>query len=193
MYIIFEGIDTTGKSTQVELFKTRRDNVIQTKEPGGTNLGVKLREILLENDEKISFNAELLLFLADRAEHYEKIVKPNSDKDIISDRGFISGIAYAIANHPELSFEFLIELNRFALGENLPKKIVLFKTNYELITQRLGNKEKDTIEQRGIEYLLKVQDIMEETLKALHVNYLVVDASDTIEDIYKQIEEYLYD
>ncbi len=67
-------------------------DIITTKEPAGTNLGVKIREILL-NGEKISKEAETLLFLADRAEHYNRVLAPNRDKVIISDRGFISGIA----------------------------------------------------------------------------------------------------
>jgi dTMP kinase len=192
MYVIFEGIDTSGKSTQVELFSQREQNVVVTKEPGGTNLGVKLREILLQSEEKLSFTAELLLFLADRAEHFEKVVKPNQQKIIISDRGFISGIAYALANNSHISLDFLISLNRFALGEHLPQKVVLFKTDYELITTRLGNKQRDTIEQRGIEYLLRVQSLMEDVLKSLNIDYLAIDANHKIEDIYKQIQEYIY-
>lgn len=193
MYIIFEGIDTTGKSTQVELFASRHKNIVTTKEPGGTKVGIKLREILLTSDEKLGVNAELLLFLADRAEHYEKIVKPSlKDNHVISDRGLISGISYALANHPEIDRDFLIKVNEFALNGNLPDKVVLFKTNYDLITSRLGNKEKDTIEQRGIEYLLHVQDLMKETLDTLHVEYLEINSADTIEEIYKQIEEFIY-
>lgn len=192
MYVIFEGIDTSGKSTQVELFSQREQNVVVTKEPGGTNLGVKLREILLQSEEKLSFTAELLLFLADRAEHFEKVVKPNQQKIIISDRGFISGIAYALANNSHISLDFLISLNKFALGEHLPQKVVLFKTDYELITTRLGNKQRDTIEQRGIEYLLRVQSLMEDVLMSLHIDYLAIDANHKIEDIYKQIQEYIY-
>jgi dTMP kinase len=192
MYVIFEGVDTSGKSTQVELFSQREQNVVVTKEPGGTNLGVKLREILLQSEEKLSFTAELLLFLADRAEHYDKVVKPNQQKIIISDRGFISGIAYALANNSHISLDFLISLNRFALGEHLPQKVVLFKTDYELITTRLGNKQRDTIEQRGIEYLLRVQSLMEDVLKSLNIDYLAIDANHKIEDIYKQIQEYIY-
>lgn len=194
MYIIFEGVDTTGKSTQLDLFKKRHENIIATKEPGGTKIGVKFREILLENEEKLGVNAELLLFLADRAEHYDKVIKPViGTKYVISDRGMISGIAYALANHPKLDVDFLLDINKFALEGNLPDKIVLFKTNYELITKRLGNKEKDTIEMRGIEYLLKVQDIMKTTLDSLHVKYIVVDSAKSIEEIYKTIEEFIYD
>ena len=193
MYIIFEGIDTTGKSTQVELFASRHKNIVTTKEPGGTKVGQKFRQILLGSDDKLSSNAELLLFLADRAEHYEKIVKPALKENyVISDRGLISGISYALANHPELNPDFLIRVNKFALDGNLPNKVVFFKTNYELITSRLGNKKKDTIELRGIKYLLHVQDLMKETLEALHVEYLEVNSANTIEEIYKQIEEFIY-
>ena len=193
MYIIFEGIDTTGKSTQVELFSKRYKNVVATKEPGGTKVGIKFREILLTSDEKLGTNAELLLFLADRAEHYEKVVKPALKENyVISDRGLVSGISYALANHPELDRDFLLHVNKFALDGNLPDKVVLFKTNYDLITSRLDNKEKDTIELRGIKYLLHVQDLMKETLEALHVEYLEVNSADTIEEIYKQIEEFIY-
>lgn len=194
MYIIFEGVDTCGKSTQVDLFYKRHDNIVVTKEPGGTKVGQKFREILLENDEKLSTNAELLLFLADRAEHYEKVVKPViENKTVISDRGLISGIAYALANHPELDSKFLIEINKFALGGNLPDKVILFETNYDLITARLGDKKQDNIEKRGIEYLLEVQTLMKKVLESLHVKYLIIDASNSIETIYKQIEEYIYD
>lgn len=193
MYIIFEGVDTCGKSTQVELFSQNRTKIVTTKEPGGTNVGQKFRQILLENDEKLSPNAELLLFLADRAEHYEKVVKPSLKNNIvISDRGLISGISYALANHPQLDKDFLLRINKFALDGNLPDKVVLFKTNHQLIVERLGNKEKDTIEKRGIDYLLRVQELMKETLDSLKIQYLEVDSQDTIEEIYKQIEEFIY-
>lgn len=194
MYIIFEGVDTCGKSTQVKLFENHKKDVVATNEPGGTSVGKKFRQILLESDEKLSVNAELLLFLADRAEHFERVVKPNlKEKHIISDRGLISGIAYALANHEELDLAFLIELNRFALQGNLPDKVVLFETDYELIKTRLGDKKQDSIEKRGIEYLLKVQEKMFEVTKALGVEYIVVNSNDSIEKIYKKIEEFIYD
>lgn len=191
MYVIFEGVDTCGKSTQVELFKQRNSHIIQTKEPGGTTLGVKLREILLESKEHFSLRAELLLFLADRAEHYDKVVKPNKDKIVLSDRGFVSGIAYALSNNPELDLEYLISLNKFALEGHFPEKIVLFETSANLVQQRMNAKKKDTIEARGIEYLLDVQTNMKKILEALHVKYLCVDAHKSIEEIYNQIKEYL--
>ncbi len=193
MYVIFEGIDTTGKSTQVELFEKNFDDVIAIREPGGTKLGSKLREIILNSEDKISFNAELFLFLADRAQNFEENIKNHKDKTVISDRGMISGISYALANHPELDKDFLILLNKFALEGNLPDKVVLFKTDIELIKSRLSSKNHDNIEQRGIEYLLKVQDLMIDVLNSLPIKVLVVDARKSIDEIFKMIKEFLYD
>ena len=113
MYVIFEGIDTCGKSTQIELLKQKYPNAIFTKEPGGTTLGDSLREILLHGSIKSKY-AEILLFLADRAEHFDEIIKINLDKDIFSDRGFISGIAYAM-NYVD-DIDILINFNKFALN-----------------------------------------------------------------------------
>ncbi len=185
MYVLFEGIDTCGKSTQIELIEQVFDNVITTKEPGGTKFGVQAREILLQ-DSLSSKRAELLLFLADRAEHYAQIIKPNNDKLIISDRGFLSGIGYALANG-DFEFNHLVELNKFALEETFPDLIILFISNMETLKQRMGEKKLDGIELRGLEYLISVQEHMEESLAKLKIPYLLIDATDSIENIHQKI------
>lgn len=194
MYVIFEGVDTSGKSTQVEFFAQRHADVLATKEPGGTQTGQKIRSMILDGEDKLSFNAELFLFLADRALHYEQVVKEAREtKMVISDRGFLSGIAYACANHPEIKREFLLSLNQFALGNHYPEKIVLFKTNEALLMQRLAGKSHDSIEQRGLSYLLQIQAIMQEVLRTLNIPFIEVDASWEKERIYKTIEDFIYD
>ena len=190
MYIIFEGVDTSGKTTQIELLKKLYPDWIYTKEPGGTNLGLKLREIIL-HDSPSSHKSELFLFLADRAEHCKKIIEPNLDKMIISDRGFISGIAYALANHSDYDLQFLITLNNFALHDIKPDLVVLFKTNETLIKSRLKEKREDMIERRGVKYLLKIQDIMEEILDILEINYKIIDSSRSIGEIHKEIKGFI--
>jgi len=187
MYILFEGIDTCGKSTQIELLANKLDNVILTKEPGGTSFGVQARAILLA-DSLRSKRAELLLFLADRAEHYAQVVQPNSDKTVLSDRGFLSGIGYALANG-DFEFEYLVELNKFALEEQFPDLIILFITDMETLTKRMGEKELDGIELRGLEYLINVQTQMQESLAKLDIPYLLVDAKESIENIEQIIYE----
>jgi len=189
MYILFEGIDTCGKSTQIELLAEKFDNIIVTKEPGGTKFGVKAREILL-TDSLASKRAELLLFLADRAEHYEEVIKANKDKTVISDRGFLSGIGYALANG-DFDFDELVALNKFALSNHFPDKIILFVTNMETLTLRTSEKELDGIELRGLKYLINVQKKMQDSLQKLGINYLEVDATDSIENIHQKILSYL--
>lgn len=188
MYVLFEGIDTCGKTTQIELIAEHFNDVIVTKEPGGTEFGKHARAILLQ-DSLASKQAELLLFLADRAEHYTQIIKPNKEKLVISDRGFLSGIGYALANG-DFDFEHLVELNKFALEGHFPDLIILFETNMETLKERTSaeDKELDGIELRGLDYLLSVQKHMKESLEKLNINYLLIDATQSIETIQKKIE-----
>ena len=189
MYILFEGIDTCGKSTQIELISQKHPEIIVTHEPGGTAFGKKAREILL-SDSLASKRAELLLFLADRAEHYQEVISPNKDKVIISDRGFLSGIGYALANG-DFDFDELVGLNRFALEGHFPDKVILFITDLKTLKERTSAKSLDGIELRGLEYLLKVQEHMKESILKLGISHLFVDATQDIETIHTQITDYL--
>lgn len=193
MYIAFEGIDCVGKSTQIELLKKDFKEAIFTKEPGATELGLKLREILLESEIKISKRAEILLFLADRAQHIELLLKNNLNKTIISDRSFISGMAYA----KDFDKEVLFKLNSFATDGIFPQKIVFLKANKELIKQRLNAKKLDSIEKRGIEYFLSVQEKLEELLiflkNKIDFDVLMLDANLSIEELNNKIKDFIDD
>ena len=192
MYILFEGIDGAGKSTQIARLAVAYPQAIVTKEPGGTKLGENLREILLKEND-LDKRAEILLFLADRAEHFGKIIKPNSNKMILSDRGFVSGMAYALAGG-NFSFEELLNLNKFALQGNFPQKIVFFKADENTLRSRLGSRaQMDGIEARGFGYLLRVQDAMEEILQKLDVRYVTIDAAWDEEKITNLIKEFIND
>ena len=192
MYVIFEGIDGVGKSTQIARLAAVFPQAIVTKEPGGTKLGENLREILLK-ENGLDKRAEILLFLADRAEHFGKIIKPNLDKMILSDRGFVSGMAYALAGG-NFSFEELLSLNKFALQGNFPQKIVFFKADESTLRSRLGSRaQMDGIEARGFSYLLRVQDAMEEILQKLDVRYVTIGAALDEEKITNLIKEFIND
>ena len=192
MYVIFEGIDGAGKSTQIARLAAAFPQAIVTKEPGGTKLGENLREILLK-ENGLDKRAEILLFLADRAEHFGKIIKPNLDKMILSDRGFVSGMAYALTGG-NFSFEELLNLNKFALQGNFPQKIVFFKADESTLRSRLDSRaQMDGIEARGFEYLLRVQDAMEEILQKLDVRYVTIDAALDEEKITNLIKEFIND
>jgi dTMP kinase len=185
MYVLFEGIDTCGKSTQIDLIRRKRPDALITREPGGTPFGEKAREILLETGVR-SRRAELLLFLADRAEHYEEVVRPHRSGLVISDRGFLSGIGYALANGG-VELEELIALNHFALSGDWPDFIVFFETDRETLSSRLGEKSVDGIERRGIDYLLEVQRQMSRALDRLAIPHLRLDARESVETLHHRI------
>lgn len=188
MLVVLEGIDTAGKSTQIALLKEHYPQGFFTKEPGGTPLGTTIRSLVLDEEQNLGTQTELLLFLADRAEHYDKVIKPNSDKLIISDRGVISGIAYA---NNELDKEFIIAMNRFALCNTLPDKVILLKLSSEELTHRLSQKSHDGIEKRGIDYLLKIQNNMETALQILNIPHCIIDASLTPQTIFTTIQRFI--
>lgn len=184
MYITIEGIDTAGKSSQIELLKDKYRNSIITKEPYSNDI----RSLILEKGLE-SKKAELLLFLADRSEHIQKVIKPNLDKLIFSDRSLISGIAYALMQGFKLNF--LIDMNLFVTDSLLPQKVILLWLDLEILEFRLKDKRQDKIESRGIEYLFNVQCKMLDIIRELDIEHRVINASKSIEEINLEIIDFL--
>lgn len=193
MVVWFEGVDTVGKSTQIKRILKSFPEAVATKEPGGTELGVKIRELILHQETPISSTSELFLFLADRAEHHDKILLNNKNRLVLSDRGFISGMAYALANGLKVDLGLLFRLNRLALGGSLGGKIIFFETTFELISYRLKKKKRDKIEARGIHYLLDVQEWMKKIISRLELPVLYIDSSKDEQSIEKTIKGFLND
>lgn len=185
MYIAIEGIDTAGKSTQIARLAKAYPDAIITKEPGATKIGEKIRDIVLSGEVQ-SAKAEFLLFLADRAEHMQEVVRPNLDKLVISDRSVVSGVAYALVQE-SISQTAILQLNRFATDGNYPKILFLLKLSEKELTFRLSQKELDGIELRGTKYLLGIQEALIEAAKLLEIELVIIDASNSIEDITEKI------
>lgn len=185
MYIAIEGIDTAGKSTQIQCLKSLFPEAVYTKEPGGTPVGIDIRSMVLHGDLK-SKMAELLLFLADRAEHTESIILPNINSLIISDRSAVSGIAYALVQEI-CDIKTLVSLNTLATGGKLPEKVFILKLSPQELANRLSQKEHDVIEARGIDYLLSIQEALIKASEALAIQTFVIDASQSIDTITNEI------
>jgi len=121
MFISFEGIDKSGKSTQVALLfsylKKKGYPVIRTCEPGGTSIGKEIKKILLFPKRKIDRLTELFLYLADRSSHVKEVIKPalKEGKIVISDRFADATIAYQGYGRG-LDINWIEELNRIATG-----------------------------------------------------------------------------
>ncbi len=182
MYIAIEGIDTAGKSTQIQALAQNFPNAIITKEPGATSIGKEIREMVLSARAK-SKKAEFLLFLADRAEHIQEVIEPNIEsKMIISDRSAVSGIAYALVQG-NISKQELVALNNFATNNLYPQKVFLLRLTKEELEKRLSQKELDGIELRGSAYLLQIQDAIIEATRLLGLELVAVDAGLKREEI----------
>ena len=186
MYIAIEGIDTAGKSTQIALLAQNFPDAIITKEPGATEIGKEIREMVLSARAK-SKKAEFLLFLADRAEHITEVIEPNREtKMIISDRSAVSGVAYALIQG-EISKEELVTLNNFATSNIYPQKVFLLRLSKEELEYRLSQKELDGIELRGSEYLLNIQNAIIEACALLGLELVEIDATQNREAITQEI------
>ena len=144
-FITFEGIDGSGKSTQLRMLtselRLRGFNVLMTMEPGGTPLGRRLREAFLETEETVSPLAELLLFAADRAQHVDFLVKPAiaEGKIVVSDRYADATFAYQGAGRgfAESTVNQVIEL---ATGGLKPDLTLFFDLSVETALRRTDSR-----------------------------------------------------
>lgn len=186
MYVTIEGIDTAGKSTQIDALSSNFPEAVITKEPGATDIGKEIREMVLSARTQ-SKKAEFLLFLADRAEHIKEVIEPNiNTKMIISDRSVVSGVAYALVQG-EISETAIVHLNRFATNGIYPQKVFLLKLTKEELEYRLSQKELDGIELRGSEYLLEIQEALIKAANLLKIELVEVDATKTRDEITQEI------
>ena len=131
--------------------------------------------------------AEMLLFLADRAEHYSQVILQNKDKIIISDRSLISGVAYA----KNISLQTAISLNLMIFDDVSIDKIIFLEISEKELQKRLSMKKNDTIESRGIKYLLDIQNRMKEVVDMLNIEYIIIDATLHKDKIAQQIDKFI--
>jgi dTMP kinase len=178
MYIVLEGIDSCGKTTQIDKLRMEYQDAFFTKEPYDSYI----REIALYGD--ICDKSKFFIFLADRAEHINKCVLPNIQKLIISDRSLVSGVGYAI----NVDIEKAIEMNLLSVEGVLPDFVFMFVIDREILENRLMSKRLDKIESKGIDYLLSIQERMINVLKMLSIPHKIINSNDSIDNIYKNIK-----
>ena len=174
LFITFEGIDGCGKSTQLSLaarsLRERGLDVVVTREPGGTPIAEKIREILIspENSEMVN-ECELLLYLAARAQHVHQTIIPalEEGKIILCDRFQEATFAYQGFGR-SFSLKLLKDLNAFATGSLNPDCTLIFDISEQVSRIRLEaiNKGKDRLEQNGIEFFKRIRNGYHELAKA---------------------------
>lgn len=188
-FVVLEGGEGTGKSTQALLLGDRlRDdgrNPCVTREPGGTTRGAQIRELLLHDHADLDPRAELLLMLADRAQHVAEVVRPNLEAGsvVVSDRYVPSTLTYQGVGRG-LGVEDVERLCAWATGGLEPDMVVVLDLPDDVADQRLAA-DRDRLERAGAEFHRKVR----EAYRALAPRYgwTVVDASGTTEVVAGRI------
>lgn len=193
MFITFEGADGCGKTTQIKLIdeylRSKGYKTLLTREPGSKGLGEKIREILLNYDGEVSSRCESFLFLADRAQHVDCIIKPALQEGtiVLCDRHTDSTVAYQGYGRG-LDIEEIKKLNAIATGGLKPDLTIVFDVDIETSQARVG-KNKDRMESAGIEFFKKVREGFLEIAKEEPQRVKVINSSDTIENIHKKVVE----
>lgn len=193
LFITFEGGDGCGKTTQIELLdkylQSKGYKTLVTREPGAKGLGIKLREILLNYDGEVSPTCESFLFLADRAQHVDCIIKPALEEGVIvlCDRHTDSTVAYQGYGRG-LDLEQIHKLNNIATSGLKPDLTIVLDVDVETSQSRVG-KEKDRMESAGIEFFERVRKGFLEIAKQEPQRVKVINSAESIENIHKQIVE----
>jgi dTMP kinase len=206
MFITFEGIDGSGKSTQCQLLRDTLEQkghkVLMTREPGGTRTAEAIRNVLLHIHDPIEAMTEVFLYCAARVEHLEKIILPKLAEGyiVISDRFYDSTIAYQGGGR-ELGLEKMIEINKIFIEKATPDLTFFIDTDLSAIEKRMNKKELDRMEKEGMTFMKKVRqgylDLIE--IEAANESYNnrfnIVDGDLGIEDlaviVLKRVEEVL--
>lgn len=159
MLITFEGTDFAGKTTQINrLYNNIKVPVIKTREPGGTPIAEKIREIL-KNDNSLSIETQLKLFQAARHDHIEKIIYPNRDKIILCDRYIFSSYAYQYDALSDNGWEdYFREIRRL---DAWPSATLFFKSSYETFLKRSRDIKKDILENVSQEIFNERQNLFD--------------------------------
>jgi dTMP kinase len=195
-FITFEGIEASGKTTQINLLydylKSIGKNVIKTREPGGTKIGQKIREILLSKwDEKFPYIAELLLYEADRNIHIHNIIRPSLEAGyiVLSDRYIDSTTAYQHYARG-IDYEIVSYLNTLATDGLKPNLTFLIDIPVEISLKRLSE-SKDRIESEDIEFHKKLREGFLKIAEYEKDRFVVIDGTMDIMEIHKIIVDTL--
>jgi dTMP kinase len=191
VFIAFEGGEGTGKSTQSKLLKKWLENegeeVVLSREPGGTDLGQGLRKILLGHETgAISPRAEALLYAADRAHHVFSTIRPALDRGdvVITDRYFDSSIAYQGAGRV-LQPNEVARISRWATESLFPTLTIIIDQPAEIGLARLQS--RDRLEAEPLAFHERVRNEFLQIASMDPERYLVVDGTQSIEDIHEEI------
>ena len=193
-FITLEGIEGSGKTSSIksitDLLDQKNISYVVTREPGGSSIGSELRSILLDTNTEISSEVELMLMLADRKDHVEKVILPNLEAGtwVISDRFMDSSIAYQGGGRG-LDKEMI---NAFSNNLNLPipDLTLLFDVPVKISLSRVKARgELDRFEQEELAFHNRIREAYLELAKENISRIQIIDSSQEIERMLKNVEQ----
>jgi dTMP kinase len=194
VFITFEGGDGSGKTTQISLLQTwllnKGHTVVVTREPGGTDLGNQLRDIILHSTGFIAPRAEALLYAADRSHHIHTLVRPALERGdvVVQDRYFDSSVAYQGAGRV-LDATEVRELSLWATERLMPHLTILLDVPANVAKARqLGDERRfDRLEAEAQDFHERVRESYLALAEAEPDRFLVLDGTGSVESIHQAI------
>ena len=192
MFVVFDGIDGTGKSTQIDRLRQKVEAlgwvVCSCRDPGGTVLGERVRSLVLEATEvPISPRTETLLYMASRAQLVAEVIGPALERGevVISDRYLSANIAYQ-GHGGGLDPDAVAEVGQFAVGGLLPDLILVLDLDAAEARRRL-TRDLDRIESRDEAYFRRVRDGFLALQHRWPDRVVVIDAAGTPDEVHRQV------
>ena len=193
VFITLDGIDGVGKSTQIQRLVAHwsaggRD-VLTVRDPGSTEIGTRLRSILLDSKITLHRRTEAMLFMASRCEMIETVIRPalSAGKSVISDRFLLANVVYQSVGG-QVDPQTLWQIGRLANGGLQPDLTLLLDMPAEASMKRLS-RVADRMEARGIEYLETVRQAFLDELPNSSAAHAVIDADQPVDQVTQQIFE----
>lgn len=192
MFITFEGPDGSGKSTIIQkvydyLIENNYD-VIKTREPGGSPIAEKIRNLILDTENtEMGYRTEALLYAASRAQHVEETILPalNENKIVLCDRFLISSLAYQGIGR-NLGIENVRKINEFAINGVFPDFVLFFDVDPITTLKRKSSLDTaDRLEKEGNNFHERVYNGYKEILNS-EKNIEIIDATQSVEDVFNQ-------
>src|SRR6185437_373297 len=187
LFVTFEGIDRSGKTTQARmLVEALGDEALAVREPGGTEVGERLRDLLKDPAVTISAETEALLFAAARAELVAQVIRPALDqgKVVVSDRFLDSSLAYQ-GMARGLGVDDVEQINRFATGALMPDITFLLSIEPARASERAG--QLDRFEDEGDSLQRAVYDAYADLAAAQPERWKIVDADRPSHDVHAEV------
>jgi dTMP kinase len=190
MFVTFEGLDGSGKSTQAELLRARLEgdgvDVVSTREPGGTELGEGLRDLVLHGGH-VGPWAEALIYVAARAQLVDEVIRPAVERgaSVICDRYVDSSVAYqGVARG--LGLERMLELNLAAVGGLLPDRTFLLDLDPSHVASRI-QRHHDRLEREGDDFRARAAAGYKELAERFPERILVLDATRPADELADEV------